>query len=232
MTGEMTTLILTAITVSFLHTLTGPDHYLPFIALSKARQWSYGKTIGWTVACGIGHVLSSVVIGLGGVAVGWSLSSLGWLEGIRGGLAAWCMFVAGIIYLAYAWRQLRRNRLHKHFEEDENNLYVYEHRHAGAPISVEKHKVTPWVMFIIFLLGPCEPLIPLLSFPAAQQSIAGIATLIIVFSAFTLATMVALVTAGYFGLGLLAVNKMEKYMHVLGAFTILLCGGGMLFLGW
>jgi phenylalanyl-tRNA synthetase alpha subunit len=76
MQSEMEILIIAAISVASLHTLTGPDHYLPFIALSKSRNWSVSKTIGWTIICGSGHVMSSVLLGLGGAALGWSLSKL------------------------------------------------------------------------------------------------------------------------------------------------------------
>jgi hypothetical protein len=98
MLPEMELLILTAIAISVLHTVTGPDHYLPFIALSKARGWTVGKTIWWTVVCGCGHVWSSVLLGLGGAAIGWSLSSIKWVEAVRGGMAGWILLGFGIVY--------------------------------------------------------------------------------------------------------------------------------------
>ena len=38
-------LIVSAIAAGVYHTLIGPDHYLPFVALGKARGWSYSKTV-------------------------------------------------------------------------------------------------------------------------------------------------------------------------------------------
>jgi hypothetical protein len=70
MENDFYLLAITAISIAFLHTLAGPDHYLPFIALSKARGWSMGRTIMWTIICGCGHVWSSVLLGLGGAALG------------------------------------------------------------------------------------------------------------------------------------------------------------------
>src|SRR5678810_673966 len=99
MPPEMQSLVITAISIACLHTLTGPDHYLPFIALSKARGWNLGKTIGWTITCGLGHVLSSVVLGLGGAALGWSLSKISRLENLRGGIAGWVMLLFGLLYM-------------------------------------------------------------------------------------------------------------------------------------
>src|SRR5829696_9514996 len=96
--SEVQLLLISAISISFLHTISGPDHYLPFIALSKARGWTLTKTVFWTVVCGFGHVWSSVVLGLGGAALGWSVSKLGWFEQVRGGWAGWTLLGFGFIY--------------------------------------------------------------------------------------------------------------------------------------
>lgn len=224
--------MITAVSIACLHTLTGPDHYLPFIALSKAKSWTVSKTVGWTVVCGLGHVLSSVALALGGAALGWSLNKVSWLENVRGGIAAWVMLAFGIGYTLWGVWRLYKNTPHKHFDMDENGVYVYEHRHSEAVLPAERYRVTPWVMFIIFLLGPCEPMIPLLYFPAAQNSWLGMLLLIAVYSFITLVTMLAMVLLGYYGIAFAATPRVEKYMHVLGGITICICGGGMLWMGW
>ena len=234
MPTDIQALIITAISIACMHTLTGPDHYLPFIALSKARGWSLGKTIGWTVTCGMGHVLSSVLLGLGGAAIGWSLSKVTWLENVRGGIAGWVMFSFGIGYTLWGIYRLYKNKPHKHFDlENDGSLYVFEHHHNRAAVAPqERHKVTPWVMFIIFVLGPCEPMIPLLYYPAAQNSFTGMLLLVIVYTIVTLITMLSLVLLGYFGIAFATTQKIERYVHVLGGTTILICGAGMLWMGW
>lgn len=233
MHNEMMVLIMSAITIACLHTVTGPDHYLPFIALSKSRGWSLGKTIWWTIVCGCGHVWSSVLLGLGGAAIGWSLSKLSWLEGIRGGIAGWVMLCFGLVYGIWGLYRAYKNNPHKHFDlEDNGELYVYEHKHGEAVIPKDKHLVTPWVMFIIFLLGPCEPMIPLLYFPAAKNSWSAMVLLIIIYTVCTLATMLAMVLLGYYGTSFLKTEKLERYMHALGGLTIFICGAGMVFMGW
>ncbi len=233
MPSEMQILVLTAITISFLHTITGPDHYLPFIALSKSRGWSFSKTIFWTVVCGCGHVWSSVLLGLGGAAIGWSLSKLQWFEGMRGGVAGWMLLGFGLLYCIWGLIKATQNRKHKHFDLNEDgSVYVFEHRHGDLVAPKERHQVTPWVMFLIFLLGPCEPMIPLLYFPAAKNSVAGMVLLVTIYTLFTLATMIAMVALGFYGMSFLRTEKLEKYVHALGGFTILLCGAGMVFLEW
>jgi sulfite exporter TauE/SafE len=233
MQTEIEILIIAATTIAFLHTVTGPDHYLPFIALAKARGWSFAKTIGWTILCGCGHVWSSVLLGLGGAALGWSLSKVGWMEEVRGGIAGWMMLVFGLIYFIWGIIRAGKNNPHKHFDlEDNGDVYVFEHKHGEVVAPQNRHKVTPWVMFLIFLLGPCEPMIPLLYFPAAQNSWGGMVLLIFVYTLVTLLTMIMMVFIGYKGISFFNTEKMERYMHALGGFTILLCGIGMVFIGW
>jgi sulfite exporter TauE/SafE len=233
MLSEMGILIITTISVACLHTATGPDHYLPFIVLAKTRNWSKSKMIGWTILCGCGHVCSAVLLGLGAAAIGWSVTKIGWLENIRGGIAGWVMLAFGLCYFIWGLNNAYKNKAHKHFDvEDSGDMYVYEHKHGQIQATKEKHKVTPWVMFIIFLLGPCEPMIPLLYYPAAKSSWWAMTILIIVYTFFTLLTMVVMVLLGLAGIGFLKTEKLERYVHAIGGFTILLCGVGMLFLGW
>lgn len=233
MQAELEILIITAISIACLHTLTGPDHYIPFIALSRARGWSFGKTLLWTVICGCGHVWSSVLLGLGGAGIGWSISKISWLENVRGGVAAWVLLLFGLIYGIWGLVRAVQNKKHKHFDTyEDGSIYVYEHKHGEIVQPKERYKVTPWVMFIIFLLGPCEPMIPLLYFPAAKSSWAGMLILIVVYTFFTLLTMVVMVVLGYYGISFFKTDKLERYMHALGGLTIFICGAGMIFMGW
>jgi hypothetical protein len=43
MAPELVILIISAASVAFVHTMLGPDHYVPFIAMAKARDWSLPK---------------------------------------------------------------------------------------------------------------------------------------------------------------------------------------------
>lgn len=233
MQSEMEVLIVAAISIACLHTVTGPDHYLPFIALSKSRGWSFAKTVSWTIVCGCGHVWSSVLLGLGGAAIGWSLSKISWMENVRGGIAGWVMLAFGFVYGTWGLYRAYKNNPHKHFDlQEDGAIYVYEHQHGAVVAPQDRHKVTPWVMFIIFILGPCEPMIPLLYFPAAKNSWGGMVILITIYTAVTLFTMVTMVVLGYLGIAFVKTEKLERYMHALGGLTIFICGAGMLFLGW
>jgi hypothetical protein len=233
MQAEMQTLMLAAVSIACLHTISGPDHYLPFIVLSKSKQWTVGKTMGWTVICGFGHVFSSVMLALGGAAIGWSLSKLSWIEQVRGGIAGWVMLIFGLGYIFWGIHRIYKNKSHKHFDQDKDgNLYVFEHRHGSIMTAGQRFRVTPWVIFIIFVLGPCEPMIPLLYFPAAQNSLFGMLLLIAVYTSCTLLCMLLMVLLGYYGIAISNTRNLERYIHVLGGATIFICGVGMLWMGW
>jgi threonine/homoserine/homoserine lactone efflux protein len=75
-------------------------------------------------------------------------------------------------------------------------------------------------------------MIPLLYFPAAKSSWAGMITLILVYTFFTLAIMVVMVLAGYYGASILNTENLEKYMHALSGGALFICGAGMVFLNW
>jgi len=53
MSPELIALTVTAASLGFIHTLLGPDHYVPFVAMSKARHWSITRTSLVTLLRGI-----------------------------------------------------------------------------------------------------------------------------------------------------------------------------------
>lgn len=233
MNAELTTLILSAVTISSLHTATGPDHYMPFIVLSKSRKWSIQKTILWTIVCGLGHIFSSVIIGLVGVLLGWQLTKINWLQGMRGNFSGWCLLAFGLAYLLWGLRQAWLNRPHKHFDVyEKGEIYVYEHTHGQIVYPQKRIKVTPFVLLAIFVMGPSEPLVPLLFYSGAQRSVMEIVILISVFAICTVLTMLAMVLSGYYGYSFVHSDRLERYVHAIGGGVITICGIGMVFLGW
>ena len=222
-TPELTALIITAASIGFVHTLLGPDHYLPFVAMAKARGWSSLKTSIITILCGLGHVLSSVVLGLVGVAFGVAVTKLRTVESVRGNLAAWALIAFGLVYFVWGLRRAMRKVAHTHLTGSHAHLHDSSgHHHADS--LPEKANITPWVLFTVFVLGPCEPLIPILMYPAAQRSTSGMILVTIVFGVVTISTMVGLVALLNRGIQLVPLHRLERFSHALAGFVILLCG--------
>ena len=236
MTNEFTLLLLTAVSIAFLHTLAGPDHYLPFIMISKARNWSLAKTSWFTVLCGLGHVGSSIVVGFVGIAFGLALSKLELFESVRGSIIAWLFAAFGLVYLVWGIYRILRNKphVHKHYHGNgEEHLHEHNHHKDHLHVHEEKSKanITPWILFTIFVFGPCEPLIPIVMYPAAKHNFTELIIVTSVFSIVTILTMLTVVLIASYGIKLLPMKTMEKYSHVMAGGTILLCGLGMVFLG-
>jgi len=235
MNTSIALLSVTAISIGFIHTLLGPDHYLPFIVLSHAKKWSLKKTMFITFLCGVGHVMSSVVLGLLGIAVGISVTRLVSVESFRGNIAAWLFISFGLVYMIISIRNLikKRKHSHSHFHIDgEKHLHEHDHHREHTHIHQEEVvKTTPWILFLIFVFGPCEPLIPILMYPAAKSNISGAVLVSVLFSVVTIGTMMSIVLAFKLGLNKINLKPVEKYSHLIAGTMIFFSGLAIQFLG-
>lgn len=233
---EMAILMITAASLGFFHTLFGPDHYLPFIAIARARKWSWLKTSWITILCGFGHIGSSVVLGLLGIAFGLAVTKLEIWESFRGNLAAWLLIAFGLVYFVWGLRRALRNKPHRHPHPHLDGV-THNHNHAHTDEHVHVHEkedtanITPWVLFIIFVLGPCEPLIPLLMYPAAKSSLTGLILVTAIFGGVTILTMLSIVLISTLGINLIPLKSVERYTHAMAGGIIFLCGMSIQFLG-
>lgn len=228
-------LCMTAASIGFIHTLIGPDHYLPFIMMSRARNWSLPKTAWITFLCGLGHVLSSVILGLIGVALGISVMKLEAFEGYRGNIAAWLLIGFGLAYFVWGIHRAIRNKPHTHMHSHDGSL-VHSHAHGHHEEHAHVHEarqgeITPWVLFTVFVFGPCEPLIPLIMYPAAKSSYLAVVFVAGIFSVATIGTMLFIVTLSAWGISFAKLGRLERYVHAIAGGTICLSGLAIQFLG-
>ncbi|MBE0432994.1 sulfite exporter TauE/SafE family protein [candidate division WOR-3 bacterium] len=233
MSSELVILIGTAASLGFVHTILGPDHYVPFIVLSRARGWSALRTSLITFVCGVGHVLSSIVLGFIGIALGIAVFKLEGIESFRGDVATWFVIIFGFTYFIWGLHRAIRNKPHRHVHVHaggEGHSYEDAAGHTHDE-DTGKVNVTPWVLFIIFVLGPCEPLIPLIMYPAARGSIMDVVIVAAVFGGVTVLTMLGTVLLSYYGLSRLPFRRFERYAHAIAGLAIFLCGGAMKLLG-
>jgi sulfite exporter TauE/SafE len=266
--NELQILILSAAFLGFIHTLLGPDHYLPFIVLSKARKWTLSKTFWITFISGIGHVGGSVILGIIGVALGISLSKLEAIESQRGNIVSWLLIAFGLLYTIYGIKKYITHGGHFHLPKflvpkkirnlhhlsmhnnepahihghEHNHEHIHEHEseHNHADFHTHKHQhqpeditnITPWILFLIFVFGPCEVLIPLVIFPAAEHNTPGVIAVSVVFGIATISTMLFTVYMGIKGLSVIKFKNGDRYFHLIAGLVILISGSGMQFLGW
>jgi len=225
----------TAATLGFIHTVLGPDHYLPFIVMSRARKWPLSKTIFISFLCGLGHVLSSVFLGLLGIALGVAVFKLENIESFRGSVAAWLLVGFGFAYFIWGLRRAYKNKPHKHFHfhvDGEKHEHEHVHQAHHAHVHEEKKKnVTPWLLFMIFVFGPCEPLIPLVMYPAAKQNTGGVVLVALAFGLTTIITMLTIIAVMSWGVSFVKLGKLERYAHAIAGAMIFISGLTVQFLG-
>jgi len=236
MNSGLLLLCINSAAVALLHTLMGPDHYVPFIVMARARGWSAWRTAWVTVGCGFGHVGGAAALGLIGVACGIGLQKIARIESFRGNLAAWALIAFGAVYAAWGLRRASRAHVHAHPHAHENGQ-VHDHTHAHDQAHAHVHdepgqvSLTPWVLFTVFVLGPCEPMIPLVMYPATTSNWAGVAFVVVVFGAVTIATMTGVVLLSLFGVRQVRLGPVERFSHALAGATILTTGCAILLLG-
>jgi nickel/cobalt transporter (NicO) family protein len=239
---DVRTISYLAVSIGFFHTLLGPDHYIPFVAMSRVGGWSWRKTIAVTMLCGFGHVGGSVVLGLIGVAMGLVVRQLEAVETVRGGLASWLLIVFGSAYFLWGLRQAFSNKPHTHLQLGPAGATTWQHAHdsgqahrlpaeqsvpaprdagaAAAPVT----SMTPWVLMIIFVLGPCESLIVVLMYPAAQANALAVVWVTSLFGAATLITMTTMVIMMRLGTQAVSLGRFHQYSHAVAGFAILASG--------
>lgn len=248
MNPELAVLVGTAATLGVTHTALGLDHTLPFILLGRARAWSLSKTLAVSCVCGLAHVTSSVVVGLVGVTLGVALSSLEWFEEVRGYWVAWALVAFGLWYALSAIVNLRRDSPHRHVHVGKDGRigrHLHDHDHSHSHNAPHETLATPseglgaalrrsrWAasLFIVFLLGPCEALLPLMTAPSLSADVTASLIVAAVFGTATLLTMLSLVTAGWLGLKGMWLARLEPHLNWISGLAIASSGLAILFLG-
>jgi sulfite exporter TauE/SafE len=201
-------LLVSTVTIGFVHALA-PDHWVPFVSIGRAQNWSKTKLVWVTFLSGIGHVGSSIVIGTIGLVLGFSLTNLESIESQRAQVAGLLLIGFGLAYAIWGLKQVR-----------------HHHHHEIDP----KRSATVWTLFAIFVLGPCEPLIPLM-FVGAAQGWMAVALVSALFGIVTLIMMIGQALLVYSGIGLMQLAKIDHYSHAIAGLVIAVTGGMVMIFG-
>lgn len=198
MPDSLPLLLTAAASIGVLHTLLGPDHYLPFVALARARSWSTTVTLRNTLLCGAGHVLSSLLLLAVVLPLGWALARVEGVDALRGQAAGLLLVLAGLLLL---WQGSGK---------------VGQTPGRGL-----------WMLLTVFLVGPCEPLMPLLLAPAVTGRPLGSLLVLTVFAVATLLTMCVAVQLCLLGAERLRAPRLERYATPIAALVLVGCGVGL-----
>ncbi|MEW6455355.1 MAG: hypothetical protein AB1410_01395 [Acidobacteriota bacterium] len=202
----MEALILSCVSIAIVHSLA-PDHWIPFSVLARSQNWKSNKLFLIVFISGVAHILSSLILGLIGLVFGVALERLSLIETKKSLIAGWLIIGFGIAYAIWGLKKVKE----KHFDLTKNQILTF------------------WSLFLIFIFGPCEPLIPLM-FLSYSYGIKGIITISILFSFFTISMMEILTFLSLRGIKLIPVQRIERWSHVSAGIIIIIIGIGIVFL--
>ncbi len=193
--------------VGVLHTVM-PDHWVPITIMARQRAWSKGATARAAFQAGVGHVLSTLAIG---VVVWVAGAAFARRFGVLvDGAASLALIGFGLWFALAGWREMRGEE-HGH---DHAHPHAHDHSHdAGGRAG----------LLIVLGSSPMVEGIPAF-FAAARYGFALIAAMALVFAAGTIATYVALCVLSSEGLGRVRLGALERYGEVLSGVLIALVG--------
>lgn len=209
-------LMLTAATVGALHSLA-PDHWLPFAALARARNWTPFRTSRLAFFCAIGHVTVSAILGIGAVILGRRMVEA--FGTTLQGAAPLLLIGFGFVYLTWAlWRVFRGKLLH---QADHLGGVAHDHGHGHH----HRHRSDPtaWGLFLLFCADPCVALIPMIV-AAAAGGWGTVAAVILVYELATISAIVLLVRAAHAGARGVRFAWVDRYGDVVAGALIVMVG--------
>jgi len=244
--GDLAVLLTTAVTLGVVHTILGPDHYLPFVMMAKAQRWAPRRVALVTFCCGLGHVGSSALIAValalaGHALADWTDSRFAALHDARGPIAAWLLIGVGAAFTVWGVVRALRRKTHTHLHvHADGTVHAHAHTHAGDHAHAHTHedtparsvrRLTPWVLFTIFIFGPCEALIPLMLVAWSTSGPGGAFLVGGVFAIATIATIMLAVALLLAGVSLIPLGALERWTTALAGLALVACGGAIQWLG-
>jgi len=206
--------------VGAVHALL-PDHWIPFVLLSRARRWDLRRSLSATAAGGLAHLVSTAALGLLVALLGTeALKRAGPAAEFAG---AGILAVFGLLLSIRGLRSARRGRGHVHGHASNAGAHgpgPTPDPGPGRPASSDRGHLLQGA-----LLGarPCAEAIPVFLAAAAYGLTSSILA-ILAWVITTLGVMVGIVWLSLLGLSTVKLDFLEKYGEVAAGLLILLMG--------
>jgi ABC-type nickel/cobalt efflux system permease component RcnA len=234
MTGSL--LIATVGAVGVLHTLV-PDHWAPIVVVARQQGWSTARTVRAAAIAALGHVTSTLALGVVVWAAGAALAArYGHAVNIGAALA---LIGFGLWIAFQGWRETRErgpghaHHAHAHLHRHEDGLeHVHSHEHhdlhatneSAAVVHSHGHSVSGRTTLLL-ILGSSPMVEGIPAFLAASTygpALLGI--MAVVFAAATLVTYVATCALGVAALQRTSFGPLETYGEVLSGALVAAVG--------
>lgn len=232
-------LVLTVAAVGVLHTLV-PDHWAPIAVLARGQGWSRAQTARAAAGAGLGHVTSTLLLGLVVWAAGAAVAARYGALLDRAAAAALVGFGAWIAW--GGWREARETAAHGHshlghahrHRHPDGTDHVHWHEHhdphvvpsaGGAAVVHEHAHGATGRTALLLILGSSPMLEGLPAFFAASRYGPGVlAVMALVFALATIVTYVVVSVAAIAGMERLALGPVERYGEFLSGAVVAAVG--------
>jgi len=210
-------LVSTTIATAVVHTLI-PDHWLPFVLVSRAGRWTLRRTVVLTAASALLHVIVSIALGLVLVVAGLGAGKA--VEGLAERLEAasgWLLVAFGLAYMT--WFLARGGHVH--------SFGIHPHHTPQEPPpdpgDVRRGHLTGVTLALIVGFNPCILVLPCV-YGAAQISPLTLIAVAVAFGCSTIATMVGVTLVGLRGTSRLTSPFLTRYGEAFSGGLIALTG--------
>ncbi len=164
-----------------------PNHWMPFALIGKGQKWSLTKTIFITAIAGLGHSITTTILGLIIAFLGFHITK--YAETIAEPLAGIILIVLGIAFIIVG--RLRHG--------------THNHNHSKF-----SDKAIAISLFAMLSSSPCVAALPLF-LAASTFNWSTIVLLSIILSVTTVSGMLALTTLAYTGVRKINLCSIEEY---------------------
>ncbi|NIQ87443.1 MAG: hypothetical protein GTN83_22215 [Acidobacteria bacterium] len=222
-------LLATAAATAVLHTAI-PDHWLPFVLIGRARNWSPARTARITFLAGVLHLavsfgLAVLALGLGRAAV----AALGeTMEHATGPL----LVLFGLVYAIWSWRKGGHfhpggSLLHRGahgcdgHEGDANDEHL--HYHADQALIRDDGRFGAAGLAVLVGLNPCVLIVPV-ALSAAQLGGAAILAVFVAYGVPALVLMVGLAALATTAARRIRIPAAARHMEMISGLLIAVLG--------
>jgi putative Mn2+ efflux pump MntP len=198
--SEHLLLVGTVVAVGVLHTIV-PDHWAPIVILARQGQWSMRRTMRVAAFAGIGHVVTTLLIGLVLWVAGAAIATR-YAHAVNI-ISAFALIGFGA-WIAYTgWREAQGIDHHHHDEE----------RHVGRGTA------------LMLVLGSSPMIEGLPAFLAASTKGAVLlGVMAVAFAISTIATYAIMCALGVRGLQSASLGPLERYGEMLSGVVVAAVG--------
>jgi ABC-type nickel/cobalt efflux system permease component RcnA len=222
--------------VGVLHTIV-PDHWVPITLIARQRGWSRVTIARTAFQAGVGHVLSTLAIGLVVWLAGVAFAArFGHIVDTAASLAlvafgGWIMVSA----LRSLWGEGGHGHAHGHghshghdhdhdHHHDHGHDHAHDHANGHGHSSAHQHGTSSRTALLLILgSSPMVEGIPAF-FAAGKYGIGVIVLMAVVFAISTIATYVLLCVSSAAGLRRVSLGPLERYGEVLSGALIAIVG--------